>query len=99
MLRLQSSTRALSKLAAPARSNVRMMSAFSHMSDNDPEVLEKEKKEHLEKKDKNWNEKLASFSEASVKADQSEDKPVDVMQKESAEELKKQHYNGKNTPK
>jgi hypothetical protein len=36
------------------------------MSDNDPEVLEKEKKENLEKEDKKWNEKLASFSEASV---------------------------------
>jgi hypothetical protein len=36
------------------------------MSDNDPQVLEKEKKEHLEKDDKSWNEKLASFSEASV---------------------------------
>ncbi|KAI8583875.1 hypothetical protein K450DRAFT_220368 [Umbelopsis ramanniana AG] len=98
MLRLQS-TRALSKLAAPARSNVRMMSAFSHMSDNDPEVLEKEKKEHLEKEEKKWNEKLASFSEASVKADQSEDKPIDVLQKESSAEMKKQHSEVKSTVK
>jgi len=66
MLRLQSTTRALNKLAAPTRANVRMMSAFSHMSDNDPQVLEKEKKEHLQKEEKSWNEKLASFSEASV---------------------------------
>lgn len=42
------------------------MSAYSHMSDNDPEVLEKEKKKSLSKKDKEWNEKLASQSEAAV---------------------------------
>lgn len=45
---------------------VRTMSAFSHMSDNDPEVLEKEKHKELGKKDKEWNEKLASHSEAAV---------------------------------
>lgn len=44
----------------------RTMSAFSHMSDNDPEVLEKEKHKELSKKDKEWNEKLASHSEAAV---------------------------------
>jgi hypothetical protein len=47
-------------------STVRAMSAFSHMSDNDPEVLEKEKHKELNKKDKEWNEKLASHSEAAV---------------------------------
>lgn len=46
---------------------VRTMSAFSHMSDNDPEVLEKEKHKELSKKEKKeWNEKLASHSEAAV---------------------------------
>jgi hypothetical protein len=45
---------------------VRNMSAFSHMSDNDPEVLEKEKHKSLNKKIKEWNEKLASQSEAAV---------------------------------
>lgn len=45
----------------------RSMSAFSHMSDNDPEVLEKEKHKELNKRDnKEWNEKLASHSEAVV---------------------------------
>jgi hypothetical protein len=47
--------------------NQRFMSAYSHMSDNDPEVLEKEKKRHLNAKEKKeWNEKLASTSEANV---------------------------------
>lgn len=45
---------------------VRTMTAFSHMSDNDPEVLEKEKRKELSKKDREWNEKLASHSEAAV---------------------------------
>jgi hypothetical protein len=44
----------------------RTMTAFSHMSDNDPEVLEKEKHKEFNKKDKEWNEKLASHSEAAV---------------------------------
>lgn len=45
----------------------RTMTAFSHMSDNDPETLEKEKHKELNKKDnKEWNEKLASHSEAAV---------------------------------
>lgn len=44
----------------------RTMTAFSHMSDNDPEVLEKEKQKNLNSDDKEWNEKLASHSEAAV---------------------------------
>lgn len=44
------------------------MSAFSHMSDNDPETIEREKQKHLSKKEKEWNEKLASTSEANVSA-------------------------------
>jgi hypothetical protein len=44
----------------------RTMTAFSHMSDNDPEVLEKEKQKTLSKEGKEWNEKLASHSEAAV---------------------------------
>lgn len=48
------------------QTTARSMSNFSHMSDNDPEVLEKEKRKSLNKKDKEWNEKLASQSEADV---------------------------------
>lgn len=45
----------------------RSMSAFSHMSDNDPGVLEREKHKELNKREKKeWNEKLASHSEAAV---------------------------------
>lgn len=44
----------------------RPMSAFSQMSDNDPDVLEKEKQKQMSKKDKDWHEKLATHSEAAV---------------------------------
>jgi hypothetical protein len=61
------------------------------MSDNDPQILEEAKKKQLEAREneKKWDEKLASQSEAAVKADQSEDKPLDRLQKETIEELKK----------
>ncbi|KAI8991851.1 hypothetical protein BDF20DRAFT_846821 [Mycotypha africana] len=66
----------------------RYMSAYSHMSDNDPEVLEKEKQKNLSKKEKKeWNEKLASHSEAVVKADKAEDKPIKDLQQESIRHL------------
>ncbi|KAI9483282.1 MAG: hypothetical protein EXX96DRAFT_557567 [Benjaminiella poitrasii] len=68
----------------------RAMSAFSHMSDNDPEVLEKEKQKNLSKKEnKEWNEKLASHSEAAVKADKEQDKPIDLLQNETIKNLEK----------
>ncbi|KAI7896905.1 uncharacterized protein EV154DRAFT_491181 [Mucor mucedo] len=67
----------------------RTMTAFSHMSDNDPSVLEKEKNKSLGKKDKEWNEKLASHSEAAVKADKDHDKPVEHLQNETIEHLNK----------
>ncbi|KAG0743533.1 hypothetical protein G6F57_006249 [Rhizopus arrhizus] len=66
--------------------NQRFMSAYSHMSDNDPEVLEKEKKRHLSAKEKKeWNEKLASTSEANVKADKEADIPIKDLQNKTAE--------------
>ncbi|KAH8553115.1 hypothetical protein BGW37DRAFT_282944 [Umbelopsis sp. PMI_123] len=90
MLRLQSA-RALNKIATPAaRCNVRAMTAFSNMSDNDPKILEEEKLKILKAKDRKWNEKLASASEAAVKADHLEDVPLDRLQKESIEEIKKE---------
>lgn len=67
----------------------RTMTAFSHMSDNDPAILEKEKNKSLGKKDKEWNENLASHSEAAVKADKSHDKPVKHLQDETIEHLGK----------
>lgn len=44
----------------------RYLSAFSHMSDNDPHTLEKEKKKQHKKGHSEWNETLASQSEAAV---------------------------------
>ncbi|CEP11534.1 hypothetical protein [Parasitella parasitica] len=73
----------------------RAMSAFSHMSDNDPEVLEKEKQKELKKKNKEWNEKLASHSEAAVKADKEHNKPIHHMQDETIEYLDKKEKENK----
>lgn len=80
------STAVFSTLKATTK---RTMTAFSHMSDNDPAVIEKEKKKSLGKKNKEWSEKLASHSEAAVKADRDYDKPVKHLQNETIEELKK----------
>ena len=44
----------------------RTMSSFSHMSDNDPDVLSKEKEKQKKTENREWNEKLASDSEAAV---------------------------------
>ncbi|ORY98462.1 hypothetical protein BCR43DRAFT_470681 [Syncephalastrum racemosum] len=67
----------------------RGMSAFSSMSDNDPHTIAVEKEKHLkEEASVRWNEKLASHSEAAVKADQSQEKPIKILQEESSHELK-----------
>jgi hypothetical protein len=67
MLRLQTARSAVNKVVPSTTYTVRTMTAFSQMSDNDPKVLEKEKQKHLQKeKEKKWNEKLASQSEAAV---------------------------------
>jgi len=73
-------------------SSARLRSGGSHVSNNDPEVLEREKQRNLKhdhdhvnaphkKHAPGWNEQLASDSEATIKADQA---PVD-----SPEELTK----------
>lgn len=67
----------------------RSMTAFSQMSGNDPNVLEKEKNKNLNAKDKEWNENLASHSEAAVKADKEHDKPVKHLQDETIKHLEK----------
>lgn len=56
-----------SRLLSRHQQTSRSMSAYSHMSDNDPEVLEKEKHRQQQTRNKQWNEKLASTSEANVK--------------------------------
>ncbi|KAI8327487.1 hypothetical protein EDC96DRAFT_90477 [Choanephora cucurbitarum] len=83
------STIATSLASSTIKTTTRSMTAFSHMSDNDPEVIEKEKQKNLSKKDKEWNEKLASHSEASVKADKEHEKPIKNLQSETVEQLKK----------
>lgn len=67
------------------------------MSDNDPEILEKEKQKHLKgktvshiKEVPGWNEKLASDAEAVVKAEKEcADCPIDEMQRQTVETLQK----------
>ncbi|OAD74713.1 hypothetical protein PHYBLDRAFT_144083 [Phycomyces blakesleeanus NRRL 1555(-)] len=67
------------------------MRATSHMSDNDPKILEEEKNKTLNSKNKEWNEKLASVSEAAIKAEHSPDKPVKELQEETKKQLKDSH--------
>ncbi|KAF7729337.1 hypothetical protein EC973_004593 [Apophysomyces ossiformis] len=87
---LISAARPLKHRWASMKTQLRCMSQYSHMSDNDPEVLEREKQKSLRAQDKQWNEKLASHSEAAVKADSEDDVPFDKLQRESAEKLKKE---------
>lgn len=71
----------------------------SHASDNDPEVLEKEKQRNLKGEVKSsipnahgWNEKLASDSEAAVKAERHADgKSIEELQAQTAEHHEKAH--------
>ncbi|KAI9496567.1 hypothetical protein BDB00DRAFT_807868 [Zychaea mexicana] len=63
----------------------RTMSAFSNMADNDPDTLETEKSKVHTKKD--WNGKLASYSEAVIKAEQDDDHAIDKLQEESVQVL------------
>lgn len=66
------------------------------MSDNNPEILEKEKDKHLKgktvphiKEVPGWNAHLASDAEAVVKAErESADSSVEEMQKHTVEVLK-----------
>ncbi|CAO3646470.1 unnamed protein product [Cunninghamella blakesleeana] len=67
----------------------RMMSGFSQMSDNDPIILEEEKKVSLKRKTKHWNEKLASHSEAIVKADQEKERSFEELKDETIKVIKK----------
>ncbi|KAG2216994.1 hypothetical protein INT45_003032 [Circinella minor] len=69
----------------------RSMTSFSHMSNNDPEVLHKEKEKQKKTGHKEWNEKLASESEAAVKADQDKTpKSVKELQEETKKKLKEE---------
>jgi len=68
------------------------------MHDNDPDVLETEKRRNLSKQQHKtstpheyapgWNEHLASASEASVKADRSSAAPTDELQSQTVKYVK-----------
>jgi len=65
----------------------------SHVSDNDPDILDKAKLEGKGRGLKNvpeWNEELASDSEAIVKADQEPEESTSDLQQETIEYLQKQ---------
>ncbi|KAL4430758.1 hypothetical protein ABPG75_006014 [Micractinium tetrahymenae] len=85
--------------AAPALSRQARCFGFgSHVSDNDPEVLEKEKQRHLKgktishiKQVPGWSEKLASDAEAVVKAEHDcTDCSIEEMQKQTLDTLKEE---------
>ena len=65
----------------------RQMGFGSHMSDNDPKIIAREtgrmQRTPVDKRE--WNETLATDSEADVKADRSPDIPVEVLVKETVE--------------
>lgn len=75
----------------------------SHSSDNDPDVLHKEKERNLQAgkpksavKDleEGWNEKLASDSEAAVKAERhhDDDESIEELQKKSVHHIRTEHH-------
>ena len=70
----------------------------SSMHDNDPEVLETEKQRNLKKEQGNvhehapgWNEKLASESEAHVKADKNFSSPEE-LKSSTIDAIRKKHH-------
>lgn len=84
--------------AGPALSRQARCFGFgAHVSDNDPEVLEKEKQRHLKgktishiKQVPGWSEKLASDAEAVVKAEHCTDCSVEEMQQQTIQTLKEE---------
>ncbi|KAJ3033873.1 hypothetical protein HDV00_005677 [Rhizophlyctis rosea] len=96
---LRTSTRSISTsiaARAPAANQRNLRSdgqghSGSHMSNNDPHVLEKEKQATVKAGAKGkWNEKLASTSEAAVKADRDfhgKADDIEELQKKSAQQL------------
>ncbi|KAI0058181.1 hypothetical protein BV25DRAFT_1830352 [Artomyces pyxidatus] len=87
-------THALGRPAVIKASNTRIMSTsrqYSTMHDNDPDVLDREKRRSLSRKPyqtsspmdhaPGWNETLASSSEAYVKADKDVSSPHDLVER------------------
>jgi len=82
--------------------SVRSQSQGSHMNDNDPDTIEREKKKNLSGGDHSssphkshapgWSEALASVSEAFVKADQAPVESPEELTRTTIEYVKKQHH-------
>ncbi|KIM39841.1 hypothetical protein M413DRAFT_446759 [Hebeloma cylindrosporum] len=77
----------------PRCNSTRLYSSTTHA--NDPKALEREKQRDLDRKQnkqqgREWNEALASASEAAVKADRSEEDPSELPSK-TIESLRVQH--------
>eukprot|EP00884_Botryococcus_braunii_P004273 jgi/Botrbrau1/13847/Bobra.0056s0084.1 len=73
---------------------IRAMGHGSHASDNDPEVLQREQERNLKGETKStiphapgWNEKLASDSEAAVKAEQEPQLSIQELQFQTIKDL------------
>ncbi|ORY05256.1 hypothetical protein K493DRAFT_311077, partial [Basidiobolus meristosporus CBS 931.73] len=86
------------KIARPLTARALCNRFSSHMAANG-QVLDKEKQKSLRGETNEsipdhpgWNENLASHAEANIKADHAPDKPVERLQKESVEHIKKQHH-------
>lgn len=83
-----------------ASQQLRTFGHGSNMHDNDPEQLEKAKHESLNKTiptahtpgAPGWHEKLASDSEAAVKADKEKNLSVEEMQDFSVKRVVKEHH-------
>ncbi|KAG8845477.1 hypothetical protein FRB96_002495 [Tulasnella sp. 330] len=83
--------------------STRVQSGGSHMSDNDPNILEREKHRNLHEKHDDsahphkkhapgWSEPLASESEAHIKADQADIESPQELQKATTDYIKKRHH-------
>lgn len=82
----------LRRLALPALQHRRAYVPFgSHVSDNDPNVIEANKQltpnRSLFKSAPNWNEALASDSEAFIKADREPEVSIETLCEESVRVL------------
>ncbi|KIO17927.1 hypothetical protein M407DRAFT_164246 [Tulasnella calospora MUT 4182] len=101
VLRLFATRRIQASTTRTFVTSARLRSNGSHVSDDDPEVLEREKQRSLSKHPKQhaphkhhapeWNEALASVSEAAVKADQSPAETPEELTRITVEYVKRAH--------
>ncbi|CAL8467572.1 g7110 [Coccomyxa elongata] len=93
----------LQRVSGYTTSSQLQMGFGSHCSDNDPDVLHKEKERNLragkprsavKDLEEGWNEKLASDSEAAVKAERhhNDDESIEELQKKSVHHIRTEHH-------